>query len=80
MEKVSEWQPIATAPAGAELQLSVYDKGEYHALAFPCRREGSAWRDVRANRAVLLEPSHWRYWDSNRTHQDPLRPPFEEHA
>ena len=64
MEKVAKWQPIATASASAELELSIYDKGEYHALAFPSRREGSGWRDVRANRFFLLEPSHWRYWDS----------------
>jgi hypothetical protein len=59
MEKVAKWQPIATASASAELELSIYDKGEYHALAFPSRREGSGWRDVRANRFFLLEPSHW---------------------
>ena len=64
MEKVAKWQPIATAPASAELQLSIYDNGEHHALAFPSRREGSGWRDLRANRFFLLEPSHWRYWDS----------------
>ena len=64
MEKVAKWQPIATASASAELELSIYDKGEYHALAFPSRREGSGWRDVCTNRFFLLEPSHWRYWDS----------------
>ena len=30
-----KWQPIATAPANAALELSIYDKGEYHELAFP---------------------------------------------
>ena len=35
MEKVSEWQPIATAPASAELELSIYDNGEHHVLDFP---------------------------------------------
>ena len=38
-----------------ELELSIYDKGEYHALAFLCRREGSGWRDVRVDRVFLLE-------------------------
>jgi hypothetical protein len=60
MEKV--WQPIATAPANDELELSIYDRGEYHALAFPCRRHGFGWRDVRAGRSVVLEPTHWRLW------------------
>jgi hypothetical protein len=36
----SSWRPIATAPGGAELEMSVYDDGEYHALVFPCRRDG----------------------------------------
>jgi hypothetical protein len=56
------WQAITTAPAEVELELSIYDKGEYHALAFPCRRDGLGWRDVRAGRPVLLEPTHWRPW------------------
>jgi hypothetical protein len=58
------WRPIATAPGGAELELSVYDGGEYHALVFPCRRDWAGWRDVRANQIILLRPSHWRWWKS----------------
>jgi hypothetical protein len=61
MEKA--WQPIATAPTHVELELSIYDNGEYHALTFPCQRDGSGWCDVRANRAMPLEPTHWRPWD-----------------
>jgi hypothetical protein len=78
MEKVAKWQPIATASASAELELSIYDKGEYHALAFPSRREGSGWRDVRANRFFLLEPSHWRYWDSKGVWQTAAYLHFED--
>lgn len=59
---MTEWQPIATAPEGVDLELSIFDGGEYHALAFPCRRHGAGWRDVRANRSVALEPTHWRAW------------------
>ena len=33
------WQPIATVPAHVEVELSIYDKGEYHALVFP-RKSG----------------------------------------
>ena len=62
MEKVSDWQPIATAPAETDLALSVYDEGEYHALVFRCRRDGSGWRDVGANRRMPLQPTHWRLW------------------
>jgi hypothetical protein len=50
----SDWYPVATAPADVELELSIYDKGLYHALAFPCRREGKGWRDVRTNRSMLF--------------------------
>ena len=60
MEKVSDWKPIATAPADADLELSIYDEGGYHALVFPSRREGLSWRDVGANRLMPLKPTHWR--------------------
>jgi hypothetical protein len=61
-KNMSEWKPIAIAPANVELELSVYDKGEHHALVFPCRRDGSGWRDVRTNRHIQFEPTHWRLW------------------
>jgi hypothetical protein len=60
------WRPIATAPAEVELELSIYEKGEYHALVFPCRQDGSGWRDVRVNRVMPLQPTHWRPWDRGR--------------
>ena len=69
MEKydfVRKWQPIATAPSNAELELSILDAGEYHALAFPCLRDGSGWRDARLDRPLLLLPTHWRLWDGKR--------------
>ena len=66
MEKVSGWKPIATAPAETDLELSVCDDGEYHALVFPCRRDGSGWRDVSANRKMPLQPTHWRLWDDRQ--------------
>jgi hypothetical protein len=66
MEKVSDWKRIATAPADADLEVSVYDEGEYHALVFPCRRDGSGWRDVSANRSMPLRPTHWRLWEHRR--------------
>ena len=59
---MAEWKPIATAPADLELELGIYDKGEYHALVFPCRRDGLGWRDVQANLPLLLDPTHWRPW------------------
>jgi len=58
-----DWKPIDTAPADTELELSIYDMGEFHALVFPCRHDGSSdWRDVRLNRPVPIKPTHWRLW------------------
>ena len=67
---MTEWHPIATAPERTDLELSILDGGEYHALVFPCQRGGSGWRDVRANRTVPLQPTHWRPWVNK---QDLLR-------
>jgi len=66
MEKISDWKPIAAAPADTDLELSIYEDGEYHALVFPCRRDGSGWRDVSANRNMPLQPTHWRLWEHER--------------
>jgi len=63
---ILEWKPIATAPAEVDLELSVYAEGEYHALVFPCRRDGSGWHDVSANRKMPLQPTHWRLWQHKR--------------
>jgi len=63
---MSDWQPIATAPRDADLELSIYEDGKYHALVFPCRRDGSSWRDASANRPMPLQPTHWRPWRHNR--------------
>jgi hypothetical protein len=41
------WHPIDAAPADVDLELSIHDNAEYHALAFPRRRDDSVWRDVR---------------------------------
>jgi hypothetical protein len=65
MEKAisnSTWNPIATAPADAELELCVCDGEEYHALTFPCRRNGVVWSDVRLKKIVPIRPTHWRLW------------------
>ena len=62
----STWNPIRTAPGDAELELCVYDGGEYITLAFPCRRNGVDWSDVRLNRMVPIRPTHWRLWELKR--------------
>src|SRR5690242_6817525 len=43
------WQAIDTAPYGSELRLSIIEKGEVHALAFPCWRTGDGWLNCLTN-------------------------------
>ena len=45
----------ASAEVVIDLELCVYDSGEFHALAFPCRRNGVGWSDVRRNKMVLID-------------------------
>ncbi|HEY2884190.1 MAG TPA: hypothetical protein VGJ08_03155 [Rhizomicrobium sp.] len=59
---MSGWKTIDTAPSDMALELSIFADEEYHALVFPCRRDGSGWRDVAANRPVHVKPTHWRIW------------------
>jgi hypothetical protein len=65
----STWNLIGTAPMDAELELCVHDNGEYYVLAFPCRRNGVGWYDVRRNRMVPIRPTHWRLWERGGTSQ-----------
>ena len=57
-----EWKSIDSAPTNIALELSIYADGEYHALVFPCRRDGSGWREAGINRPLHLKPTHWRPW------------------
>jgi hypothetical protein len=59
---MSAWKTIDTAPSDMALELSIFAGSEYHALVFPCRRDGSVWRDVAANRPIHVKPTHWRPW------------------
>ena len=63
-----DWRPIATAPADANLELSVYEDGEFHALVFPCRRDGDGWRDMATSRLMQLKMTHWRPWEKGAEH------------
>ena len=63
------WYPIDPAsdvPTDRDLRLAVVDKGEVHALIFPCRRSGQSWVDANTKRRVEVYPTHWQEWpDSN---------------
>jgi hypothetical protein len=58
-----DWQPVTTAPAGPDLELSVIEAGEVHSLAFPCRKEGKKWIDAATGAWVAIRPTHWRQWN-----------------
>jgi hypothetical protein len=58
---MGKWQPIASAPFDRDLQLSVIEEDEVHALAFPCRRAAAGWVN-QAGEQIDVSPSHWRDW------------------
>jgi hypothetical protein len=57
-----DWKPIDTAPFGQDLQLSVIENGEVHALVFPCRRSTAGWSHGHTHAPVPVRPTHWRLW------------------
>jgi hypothetical protein len=59
---MSEWQPISTAPFEIDLELSVIERGEVHALLFPCQRTLSGWVNASTESMVPVAPTHWRKW------------------
>jgi hypothetical protein len=62
---MDDWQPIANAPFGCDLQLSVVGDGGIHMLVFPCRRALYGWLDTKTGALVEIHPTHWRPWDDS---------------
>jgi hypothetical protein len=58
-----QWQPVITAPYGADLEVAVINGTGTHALVFPCRRGVYGWIDAASGEFVEVHPSHWRQWD-----------------
>jgi hypothetical protein len=54
------WQPISTAPFDRDLELAVIDRGEIHALVFPCRHILGGWVHAETKRRIEVYPTHWR--------------------
>jgi hypothetical protein len=61
-----KWQPIASAPFDRDLELSVIEADETHALVFPCRRTEKGWLNVTMNLRISVDPTHWRLWCHRR--------------
>ena len=61
-----QWEPIASAPFGRELELAVLDEDGAHALAFACRRVADGWIDAQTRYQVDVRPTHWREWHAKR--------------
>jgi hypothetical protein len=59
---VDDWRPIATAPFDHDLELSVIETAEVHALVFPCRRAAKGWINASTKSSVVVDPTHWRLW------------------
>jgi len=56
------WLPISGAPFGSDLQLSVIEHGEVHALVFACRQTEGGWLNSSTGDLVPINPTHWRNW------------------
>ncbi len=57
-----KWLPILGAPSDRDLELSVIDREEVHALVFPCRKKDGAWIDASTKTPIDVHPTHWRLW------------------
>jgi hypothetical protein len=60
------WRAISSAPFDQDIELSVIEANEVHALLFPCRRTARGWVDASAKSAVSVRPTHWRPWPTAR--------------
>jgi hypothetical protein len=56
------WKPISSAPFECDVELSVWEGGQQHALIFPCRQFLGGWMDAKTKRRVEVHPTHWRFW------------------
>jgi hypothetical protein len=56
------WNDIATAPIGIDLELAIFTPQDAHLLAFPSRRVADGWVDADTKQRIDLQPTHWREW------------------
>jgi hypothetical protein len=62
---MKDWQPIASAPFDRDIQVSVIEKGEVHALVVPCRRTQNGWLRASTREQLFIDPTHWREWPAD---------------
>jgi hypothetical protein len=57
---MKDWHPIASAPFDRDIQVSVIEKGEVHALVVRCRRTQNGWLRASSREQLFIDPTHWR--------------------
>ena len=63
---MERWRPVTTAPFDQDLELAVLERGDAHALVFPCRRAEDGWTNAQSGRRVEVNPTHWREWSNGQ--------------
>jgi hypothetical protein len=61
-----QWLPIELAPDNCELEIGLPGKTGIVACHFPCQRSSGLWFNVWAGEPVLIHPTHWRIWRSQK--------------
>ena len=62
---MKDWKPIASAPFDRDIQVSVIEKGEVHALVVPSRRTQHGWLRASTREQLFIDPTHWREWPAD---------------
>ena len=66
-DRTDVWRRIdGSEPVATDLEVCVKENGELIPLVFPCRKRGADWIDARSRRRLIIQPSHWRLWSSDR--------------
>jgi hypothetical protein len=67
LDRSDVWRRIdGSEPIATDLEICVEENGELIPLVFPCRKRIAMWVDARSGRRLIIHPSHWRLWNSDR--------------
>jgi hypothetical protein len=64
MDDEPVWETISTAPYDRDLEIAVIEGDHVHPLVFACRRAPSGWVGAATRQHVLVNPTHWRLWQT----------------